>query len=180
MQGKAKLDFINPGAISLSVVLLTLGVPSSIFADRLRMRRSSWFSWGTADIRYSFIFSPNHLAASTTDKMMLNLSCTRCRISPQMNAVILGVHVYAWGPFAVARSREPIIHAGTVCNGMPSSTYFRIRGSSGCWTAPGRVPSVLRCLESMKALREWACFRASNISCAVTAMLSTLGSPRGG
>ena len=49
-----------------------------------------------------FIFSPNDLTASAAGKRMLNQYHTCFCISPQMNDVILGVHVDVWDPFAIA------------------------------------------------------------------------------
>ena len=127
-----------------------------------------------------FWFSPNTLTASTTGRRMLKPYHTHCHISPQMNAVILGVHVDAWDPFLMSRSRAHCVQASSVYTGIPSSTYYRRRVAAGCRTASGSSPRVSRCLGAMKAVREGECVISFAVSRAVATMVSTIGSTGGG
>ena len=106
------------------MLFLTLRLLSLGCADRLSMIHSLQCYWGTAAIQDSFSLSPNNLNASAAVRRMLNPSCTCCCISLQMNAVISGVHAYAWGLFFIDFSRDRCAKAGPVCNGMPSYTYY--------------------------------------------------------
>ena len=67
---------IDSGAISLSVVSLTLDVPSSGFSDRLRIRRGQKCAWGTVAIQESLNLSPNIRTASDAGRKILKTSCT--------------------------------------------------------------------------------------------------------
>ena len=122
MREKARPNYINSGTNSLLVVALTLSLPSSGFADRLRMRRSHWCAWGDATIWDSLSLSPNTCTASSVGRRRLNLSHTRRYISLRMNNIISGEHVDAWVPFAIARSRASLIQGSPMSNRMTSYT----------------------------------------------------------
>ena len=153
MRGKLCPNCIDSGANSQSMVPLTLDVPSSDCDYRLSIRHGLRCSWGTAVMQDSFGLSPNNPTVYTTGKHMLNLSCTRCCISPWMNDVISGVHADTWGPFLIDHSRDHYVQAGPVCTGIPSFIYFRSGGAVGCRTVSDSAPWVPRCLESIKAAR---------------------------
>ena len=123
---------MESGAIYLTVLSFTLSVPSSGCFDKFRMSCGRRCFWGTAAIWYSLRFSLNNLTTSTSGKRILNPSHTLWCNSPRMNAVILGVHVEAWGPFEMERSKALRGQAGPVCNGMQLSTYSCSRGAAGC------------------------------------------------
>ena len=171
---------MGSGALSLTVVSFTLDVPLLGCADKFRMSRGHWCSWGTTAIWDNLRLSPNKLTASAAGKRILNPSHTRWCNSPQMNAVILGVHSEAWSTFAMARSRDLCGQAGLVCTGIPFSAYSCSRGSAGCRTTSGRAPRVRLCLEAMKAVSEGACLSAFNVARVVAASSSALDSTGGG
>ena len=96
-----------------------------------------------------------------------------------MNAVILGVHAGAWGPFAMAHYRALCGQAGPMCTGMTFSTYYCSRGAAKCRTSSDSATRVLIFLKAMKAVSEGACLSAPNVSRAVAAISSALESTGG-
>ena len=76
MRGNALPNCIGSGAISLSLVLLTLGVSLSGVTDKFRIRHGWRWAYGTAAMPESFRFSPNNCKASLAERRMLNPSCT--------------------------------------------------------------------------------------------------------
>ena len=95
MQGKARPNCINSGETSLLVVSLTLGVHSSDFYDRIRIRRIWQCLWGNAATREILILSLNICTTSTAGRRMLKLSFNLLCISPYMNTIIYGEHAGA-------------------------------------------------------------------------------------
>ena len=91
MQGKALPKFSDSGTTSLSVVFLTLCVPTSGFSDRLRIRRGRKCVWGTAVIRESFRFLSNSRTASAAGRSILKPSLILLCNPPRTNVVISGV-----------------------------------------------------------------------------------------
>ena len=122
MQRKAQPNCINSRVTSLSVVLLTLGVPLLGFSNRFRMRRSQRFAWGTDAILECLSFTPNIRTASATGRRILKPSCTLRCISPLMNPDISGVNADAWGPLEMACSRAFLDQGSHVWTRIPSST----------------------------------------------------------
>ena len=76
------------GDTSLSVASFTLGVPSSGFSDRLRMRLSQRCSWVTIAIQDIFRLSPNILTASVSGSRVLKPLFMHLCISLLMNTEI--------------------------------------------------------------------------------------------
>ena len=95
MLGKAFPNCINSGETSLLVVSLTLGVHSSDFYDRIRIRRIWQCLWGNAATREILILSLNICTTSTAGRRMLKLSFNLLCISPCMNTIIYGEHAGA-------------------------------------------------------------------------------------
>ena len=82
MQGKSIPNCSDSGAASLTVVLLTLGVPSSFYSKMLRIRFRRQCAWGTATMQDSFSFSPNSRTASAAGRRMLKPPLMLLCISP--------------------------------------------------------------------------------------------------
>ena len=170
---------MDSGAHSLTMVSFTLDLPSLGRADKFRMIHSRQCYWGTVANRDNLRLSPNNLTAYAAGKRILNPYHTRWCNSPQMNAVISGLHAKVWGPFAMARSRALCVQVGPMCDGIPFSTYSWSRGASGCKTASVSSPRVLLCLEEMKAFSEGSCLSTSKIARSLAARSSAL-EPTGG
>ena len=88
MHGYYCPPFIDSGATSLPVLLVTLGVTSSGFFNRLRMRRSRRCAWGTAMVQESLNFSPDIRTVYAAERGILEPSCTLGYISLRTNIVI--------------------------------------------------------------------------------------------
>ena len=86
------------GNIYLYVVPLTLGVPASVFAGGLIMRRGQWCSWGVVEMGDRFSTSLNSQTVSASGKRFLNPYRTQCSISLWMHYVISVDHSDSWGP----------------------------------------------------------------------------------
>ena len=99
MHGNSRPNCIDSGAISLSVVSLTLGLPLSCCDNRIRMIHGWRCAWGTAAMQDILSLSPNIRTASATGRRMLKRSFTLRCISPWMKPTIYRVHADAWGPF---------------------------------------------------------------------------------
>ena len=128
----------------------------------------------------SFRLSPNNLTTSAARRRILNPSFTQCRISPRINAVILGVHAGAWVPFGMACSKERCVQDSIVCTGMPLYTYLQSRVSAGCRNDVVRATRVTRRLEEMKAVRKGACASTSAVSHVMsTRLLPLISTGRG-
>ena len=137
MRGKAYPNYIDSRAISLTMVSFTFGIPLSVCANKSRMSRGCWCSWGTAAIRDILKFFPNNLTASDAGKRILNPPCNRLCNSLRMKAVISVLHAEVWGSFAMARSLELRGQADPVCTRMQLSTYSYSRGAARCWNDYG-------------------------------------------
>ena len=98
MRWKAFPKYSYSSTAYLSVVLLTLGVPTSGFFNRLNIRCRQRWSWGTAIIRESFRFSPNIRTASFAGGGVLKPSLILLCISHWMNVAISGMQAEAWDP----------------------------------------------------------------------------------
>ena len=119
-EGSPKLHRLR--ATSLSIVSLTLGLPSSGFTDSLRIRYSQRYAWGSTMMWESLIFTPKKRTATAAGRRMLNPSCILRCISPRISLTIYRVHCKAWGPFEISVSSAQLCHGSPVCTGMPSST----------------------------------------------------------
>ena len=95
MQGKASPNCIKSGAKYLSLVTLTLVVPSLGFSNRLKMRRGWRCAWGTAAMRESLGFILKICTASAAGRRIMNPSCTFLFTPLRMNTVIYGEHAGA-------------------------------------------------------------------------------------
>ena len=73
-------------------------------------------------MREIFRFSPKNCTASSTDRRMLNTSCTRHHSYPQIKLTMSRVHADACVLFRIASSKAVLDHGGPVVAGMPSFT----------------------------------------------------------
>ena len=136
---------MDSGATSLSVVLFTLGAPSSGFEEMSRMAHGHRCSWETTTMQDSLRFPPNTRTTSATGRRLMKPYCTRYLIYLGMNSVILGVHADTCYPREIDFSRACCNQAGTTCTRLPPLTYSSKRFAAGCCNTSGSSPRVLHC-----------------------------------
>ena len=151
MCGNDRPNCINYGAIYLSVVPFTLGIPLSGCSGRFRIRHGRSCAWVTAAMREILSLSPNFRTVSAAGKRMLKPSCTLRCIPPRVNPTISGVHSDARGPFFVALSRASLYQGGHVQTSIPSSTYNCRRAAARWKTAAVSVPNLPHLCKAIKA-----------------------------
>ena len=120
MLGNACPNCIDSGSISLSLVLLTLGVTISGWADKFKMIRSRQCSLGTTAMWNILIISPNICTKYASERIILKSSSNLCCISLWMNSTIYGLHAYAWGPFLWCSPGPPSTRAVLCRTGCPT------------------------------------------------------------
>ena len=113
-------------ATFLSVVSLTLSIPTLRFKGKFSMRRGSQCFWVTAKIVNRFITSHNAWTASDSEGRIMNPSLNLFNISLCVNSIISVVNADTWVPRMMAVSSVFIDQASPTWAGMPYTMYYLI------------------------------------------------------